>query len=112
MIRKGDDPPLDAMMTEVIDSRTNVEKNTRKEANRSHYRYKNTSLAPYYIVETHEKDGDECEKPIKRANCDKGHYSTDKACEAFRLQKEIKTRMAIDNITFWEAKNKISGGRE
>ncbi|KAK9709260.1 hypothetical protein QE152_g26729 [Popillia japonica] len=33
-----------------------------------------------------------------------------RTCEAFRLQKEIKTRMAIDNITFWEAKNKISGG--
>ncbi|KAK9710411.1 hypothetical protein QE152_g26020 [Popillia japonica] len=59
--------------------------------------------------ETREKDGDDCEKPIKCANCDERHYSTDKTCEAFRLQKEIKTRIAISNITFWVAKNKISG---
>lgn len=46
------------------------------------------------------KQKDECDNPLKCANCSGGHYSTNKTCPKFLLQKEIKTKMAYDNLTY------------
>lgn len=49
----------------------------------------------------------ECRRDLKCINCGGSHRPTDKNCEKFKLNSEIKKVMAVENVNVVEARDKV-----
>lgn len=52
-----------------------------------------------------------CDRDFKCSNCGKDHRPTDKNCDKFKYNEEIKKAIAMDNINVTEAKDKVNSDR-
>ena len=53
-----------------------------------------------------------CSKILKCVNCGLNHASTDRSCEKWKIEKEIKKIQVTKNISYFEAKKQVSSFEE
>lgn len=60
-----------------------------------------------YIICGEEGIHGRCDKPVRCANCGKGHKSTDRKCNIYQYNAELKRVMAENNISLKEVEGLI-----